>query len=72
MATPGRLFHAHGRARVPILLFSKQGYLILEPLVRLYKVDPNGLVTLMKKISRLEKCDPKPTHFFPAAAKGGG
>jgi len=26
----------------------------------------------VKKISRLEKCDPKPTHFLQTFAKCGG
>jgi len=34
-------------------------------------IDPNGLVPLAKKISWLEKCDPKPTHFLQTAVKGG-
>ena len=40
-------------------------------LVRLSQIDPNGLVPLVKQISRLEKCDPKPTHFLHTAALGG-
>jgi len=38
---------------------------------QLYQIDPNGLVTLLKKINRLEKCDAESTHFLQTAAKVG-
>ena len=41
-------------------------------LLRLSQIDPNGLVPLLKKINRLEKCDAESTHFLQTAAKGGG
>ena len=40
--------------------------------LRLLKSTPFGLVPLVKKISWLEKCDLKRTHFLQTAARGGG
>jgi len=45
---------------------------MLFSVVRLSQIDPNGLVPLVKKVSRLEKCEAKPNHFLQTAAKGGG
>jgi len=39
---------------------------------RFSEIDPNGLVPLVNKISRLGKCEPKSTHFRQTVAFGGG
>jgi len=41
-------------------------------LVRLHQIDPDRLVPSVKKITRLEKCNPKPSRSLQTAAKGGG
>ena len=41
-------------------------------LVRLSEIDLIGLVPWVKKMTRLVKCDPKPTYFLQTAAKSGG
>jgi len=41
-------------------------------IVRLFEIDPNCVVPLVKKISWLEECDPKPTHLLRTTALGGG
>jgi len=45
---------------------------MLSSVVRLSPIDPNGRVPLVKKISRLEKCEAEPNHFLQTAAFGGG